>query len=66
MKMDIQLIKKPWYIRHISYLIAGASFIAFTVYICILAFGPRKLKIDSENYRIAEANVTPFMDSHNI
>ncbi|MDE6342241.1 MAG: efflux RND transporter periplasmic adaptor subunit, partial [Muribaculaceae bacterium] len=60
--MDIQLKKKPWYIRHLSYLIAGAAFIALTVYISILAFGPRKLKIDSDNYRIAEANETPFME----
>lgn len=60
--MDIQLKKKPWYIRYISYIIAGAAFIALIVYVCILAFGPRKLNIDSEEYRIEEAQETPFME----
>lgn len=60
--MDIQLKKKPWYIRHISYIIAGVTFLALTVYVCILAFGPRKLKIDSEEYRIAEAEESPFLE----
>lgn len=43
-------------------MIAGAIFIAVSVYACILAFGPRKLKIDSEEYRIEEAKETPFME----
>ncbi|MDE6787624.1 MAG: efflux RND transporter periplasmic adaptor subunit, partial [Muribaculaceae bacterium] len=54
--------KKPWYIRHISYIIFGILFLALTVYVCILAFGPRKLKIDSEEYKIAEAVETPFLE----
>ncbi|MDE5794715.1 MAG: HlyD family efflux transporter periplasmic adaptor subunit [Muribaculaceae bacterium] len=60
--MDIQLKKKPWYIRHVSYIIVGIVFLALTVYVCILAFGPRKLKIDSEEYKIAEAVETPFLE----
>lgn len=60
--MDIQLKKKPWYIRYISYIIAGASFAALTVYVCILAFGPKRLKIDPEDFRTAEAQETPFLE----
>ena len=60
--MDIQLKKRPWYIRYVSYIVAGMAFLALTVYVCVLAFGPRKLKIDSEEYRIAEAEETPFME----
>lgn len=60
--MDIQLKKKPWYIKNITYMIASAIFIAVSVYACILAFGPRKLKIDAEEYRIEEAKETPFME----
>lgn len=60
--MDIQLKKKPWYIRYLSYILAGIAIIALSVYVCILAFGPRKLKIDAEEYRIVEATVTPFME----
>lgn len=60
--MDIQLKKKPWYIRYVSYIIAGAAFVALTVYVCILAFGPRRFNIDPEDYRIAEACETPFLE----
>ncbi|MDE6291223.1 MAG: HlyD family efflux transporter periplasmic adaptor subunit, partial [Muribaculaceae bacterium] len=60
--MDIQLKKKPWYIRNISYIIAGAAFIALSVYVCSLAFGPRKFKIDPDEHRIAEAEERPFME----
>ena len=60
--MDIQLKKKPWYIRYISYIVAGMAFLALMVYVCILSFGPRKLKIVSEEHRIAEAEEKPFME----
>lgn len=60
--MDIQLKKKPWYIRYRYYMMAGIAFLAFVVYISILAFGPRQLKIDAEDYKIAEAAETPFME----
>lgn len=60
--MDIQLKKKPWYIRYISYIIAGAAFVALTVYVCILAFGPTRLKIDPEDFHTAEAVETPFLE----
>lgn len=60
--MDIQLKKKPWYIRHISYIIAGVAFAAITVYVCILAFGPKRLSIDPKDFRTAEARETPFLE----
>lgn len=60
--MDIQLKKKPWYVRYRYYMMAGIAFLAFVVYISILAFGPRQLKIDAEDYKIAEAAETPFME----
>ncbi len=60
--MDIQLKKKPWYIRHLSYIIIGIAFLALSIYACILAFGPHKLKIDSEEHRIVEVTETPFLE----
>lgn len=60
--MDIQLKKKPWYIRYFSYIIVGIVFLALSVYIFILAFSPRKLKIDAEEYRIEEAKEIPFLE----
>ncbi len=60
--MDIQLKKKPWYVRYRYYMMTGIVFLAFVVYVSILAFGPRQLKIDAEDYKIAEAAETPFME----
>lgn len=60
--MDIQLKKRPWYIRHLSYIITGIIMLAFTIYLCILAFGPRQMKISAGDYRIVEAKEMPFME----
>lgn len=60
--MDIQLKKKPWYRRYLSYILVGTAFLALSGYACVLAFGPRKMKIDGEEYKIAEAKETPFLE----
>ena len=60
--MDIKIEKKPWYIRYRNYLIAGAAFVAFLVYVISLSFGPRKLRIDSGNIQIAEVKNGKFME----
>lgn len=60
--MDIQLTPKPWYIKYRYYLICGILFLAFAIYVIILALGPRKLKIEAEDYKIVEAAEAPFME----
>ena len=60
--MDIQLKKKPWYIRYLSYVLAVTALIGIMVYVCILALGSRKLDIESDEYRIVEAAEIPFME----
>lgn len=60
--MDIQLKPKPWYVRYRYYLLAGAVFLAFTIYVVILALGPRQLIIDTENFKIEAARDTAFME----
>lgn len=60
--MDIQLKKKSWYIRYRYHIMTGIAFLVLVVYVCLLAFGPRQLKIDTENYEIAEAKEMPFME----
>ncbi len=60
--MDIQLKKKPWYIRHFSYIIIGITFLVLSVYACILAFGPHKMRIDPDEHRIVEVTETPFLE----
>lgn len=60
--MDIQLKKKPWYIRYFSYILASLAFFALVIYMSIMAFGPRQLEIDADDYRIAEAEESAFME----
>ena len=60
--MDIQLTPRPWYIKYRYYLLAGTLFLAFAIYVVILALGPRQLKIEAEDCKIAEATEAPFME----
>lgn len=60
--MDIQLTPKPWYIKYRYYLLCGILFLSFSIYVIILALGPRQLKIEAEDYKIAEASEAPFME----
>ena len=60
--MDFKIEKKPWYIRYRYYLIAGAAFMVFLIYVISLSLGPRKLRIESENIQIAEVKNGKFME----
>ena len=60
--MDFKIEKKPWYIRYRYYLIAGAAFMVFLIYVISLSLGPRKLRIESENVQIAEVKNGKFME----
>ena len=60
--MDIKLEKKPWYIRYRYYLLAAGAFVIFLIYVITLSFGPRKLRIDTENIQIAEIKNGKFME----
>lgn len=60
--MDIQLKKKPWYLKYLYHILVAMALLALIVYVSILAFGPRKLNIDAEDYKIAEVTETPFME----
>lgn len=60
--MDIKIEKKPWYIRYRYHLLGGACFAAFLVYVISLSLGPRKLRIEADNIRIAEVKDDKFME----
>ena len=47
--MDIQLKKRPWYIRYKYYLMAAVAFAIFMIYVMTLSVGPRKQRIDTES-----------------
>ena len=60
--MDIQLTPKPWYVKYRYYLLAGTLFLAFAIYVIILALGPRQLNIDADDYKIVKVEEAPFME----
>ena len=60
--MDIKIEKKPWYIRHRYYLLGGIVFVIFLIYVISLSFGPRKLRIETDNIQIAEVKNDKFME----
>ena len=60
--MDIQLKKRPWYIRYKYYLMAGAAFMAFMIYVVFLSMGPRKQRIDTDSIQIADVETNRFME----
>ena len=60
--MDIQLKPRPWYIRHPYRILAGIAFLGFAVYVTLLAFGPRRLMIDANEYNIVNVQELPFME----
>ena len=60
--MDIQLKKRPWYIRYKYYLMAAVAFVAFMIYVMTLTVGPRKQRIDTESIQIADVETGRFME----
>ena len=60
--MDIKIEEKPWYIRHRYYLLGGTAFVIFLIYVISLSFGPRKLRIETDNIQIAEVKNDKFME----
>lgn len=60
--MDIQLKKRPWYIRYKYYLLAAVLFLGMVVYVISLSMGPRKQRIDTESIQIAAVETGRFME----
>ena len=60
--MDIQLKKRPWYVRYRLYLVFAALFTGFAVWVLARNMGPKRLRIDSETVRIAEVKQDKFLE----
>ena len=60
--MDIQLKKRPWYIRYKYYLLAAAIFVGFSIYVISISVGPRQQRIDTESIQIATVETGRFME----
>ena len=60
--MDFKIEKKPWYIRYRYYLLSGAAFLVFLMYVISLSLGPRTLRVEKDNIMIAEVVDGKFME----
>lgn len=60
--MDIQLKKRPWYVRYRLYLVLAALFTGFAVWVWARNMGPKRLRIDPETVRIAEVKQDRFLE----
>ena len=60
--MDFKIEKKPWYIRYRYYLLSGAAFLVFLIYVISLSLGPRTLRVENDNIMIAEVVDGKFME----
>lgn len=60
--MDKRLPKKTFFQKYRFYLLGGAAFVAFLVYVLISVSGARKLRVDNERIVIADVSEAPFLD----
>ena len=60
--MDIQLPKRPWYIKYRFYLIGGTVLVTLIVYAVILQLGPRTLQVEIVDEQIAEVTDGEFLE----
>ena len=60
--MDIQLEKKPWYIRYRYHLLGGAVFLGLLVYVIVLSLGPRRLRVSLDDIQICEVKNDKFLE----
>ena len=60
--MDIQLPKKPWYVRYLRYIIGGMALSGLIVYAMALQLGPRTLKVKITEEQIATVSEGDFLE----
>lgn len=60
--MDIKLEKKPWYIRYRYHIIGGSLLLIGLIYVIVLASGPSRLRISSDEIMIEEVRNDDFME----
>ena len=60
--MDIPLKPRPWYSKYLYHLLIATAFIVLSGYLIVRSLGPRQLRIDAGEYKIAKAEAAPFME----
>lgn len=60
--MDIKIKKRPWYIRHKYTILLGVTIIALLAYAIVLSLGPRTIRVNETEARIAKVEEAFFME----
>ncbi|MDO4163434.1 MAG: HlyD family efflux transporter periplasmic adaptor subunit [Bacteroides sp.] len=60
--MDIQIEKRPWYVRYRYRLAGGILLVGLLAYVLTLSLGPRKLRISLDNVQVGEVKNGKFME----
>ncbi len=60
--MDIPLKPRPWYSKYLYHILIATAFIVLSGYLIVRSLGPRQLRIDAGEYKIAKAEAAPFME----
>ena len=60
--MDIQLKKKPWFVRHKYYVSGGIVFLSLAAYTVALLFSPEKQRVSADTLGLAEAVQADFLE----
>ncbi len=60
--MDIPLPPRPWYVKHLKYLVGGAVLAGLMAYAAILQLGPRTLKVKIADEQIAVVTEGEFLE----
>ena len=60
--MDIKIAPRPWYVKYRMYIIGCIMLVAMIVYTIILAFSPRRQRVEADRLKSAETTEAPFME----
>ncbi len=60
--MDKQLEKKPWYIRHKYYVMAGVVLVGVAIYTIALQFAPERQKVEEDALGLATVEQSDFLE----
>jgi len=60
--MDIPIKKKPPLVKYRYYIIGGAIFLVFVIYVIFSGIGPRRIRYNRENLEFAEVKQSKFLE----
>ncbi|MCR5312791.1 MAG: efflux RND transporter periplasmic adaptor subunit [Bacteroidaceae bacterium] len=60
--MDIQLPKKPWYVRYLYHMVGGVIFVAFIIYTIIIVLSPKQMRVYANELELDTVCADRFLE----